>query len=278
MDCHAALEDYKNRIGHYKKIYQELSKTNDGNDIAFIKLYNFGNQVLVNNVSGYLGQKLITLLMHIHNQPRTIYFSRHGESVNNVEDRVGGDSDLSERGYAYALKLNQFLQEEMKQRRINKNTQIFSSTLKRTKLTAGAIDVGIKPTALKILDEINAGSFDGMTYAEIAEKHPEEANERKLDKLRYKFPNGESYMDLIQRVEPIIFAIEKSREPIVIVAHQAVIRCLYAYFCKLDVEEIPHLPVPLHTIIKLTPDVYCVHEDRINLERRRQSVYSKIDI
>lgn len=276
MDGDAITADYQNRIGNYRKTYQELSKENDGNDTPFIKSFNFGNQVLVNNVSGYIGSKIISLLMHIHNKPRTIYFSRHGESLYNTLDKVGGNSDLSERGYAYSKLLNQFVQEEMKQRRITKNTPIYSSALQRTIITAGAIDVGIKPVPLKILDELHCGDFEGMTYAEIEEKHPNEANERKKDKLRYRYPNGESYMDVIQRLEPIIFAIEKSKEPVIIVAHQAIIRCLYAYFCKHELEEIPHLSVPLHTVIKLIPDVYHANEYRYNLERRnRQSFYQK---
>lgn len=180
-------------------------------------MVDFGSQVQLNNVSGYLESKIISLLMHIHNHPRPIYFTRHGESLCNIEDKVGGDPDLSERGYAYAKMLNQFFQEEMKQKKINKNTKMFTSTLKRTIVTAAEVDVGIKPNALRMLDEINAGDFDGMTYAEISEKYPNEANERKLDKLRYRYPNGESYMDVIQRLEPIIFAIEKSKEPIIVV-------------------------------------------------------------
>ena len=155
--------------------------------------------------------------MHIHNRPRPIYFTRHGESVFNVEDKVGGDPDLSSRGYAYAKTLNVFFQEEVKQRKINKNTRMYSSTLQRTKITAGAIDIGIKPVPLKILDELYSGTLEGLTYGEISEKHPNEANERKLDKLRYRYPSGESYLDVIHRIEPIIFAIEKSREPIIIV-------------------------------------------------------------
>ncbi len=36
------------------------------------------------------------------------------------------------------------------------------------------------------LDEIHAGIFDGWTYDQIAEKHPDEYAARKRDKLRYR--------------------------------------------------------------------------------------------
>ena len=39
---------------------------------------------------------------------KSIFFSRHGESEYNVENKVGGDSPLSERGAMYALALGRY--------------------------------------------------------------------------------------------------------------------------------------------------------------------------
>ena len=39
---------------------------------------------------------------------------------------------------------------------------------------------------LQVLDEIQAGIFDGMTYAEIEQNMPEEFAARKADKLGYR--------------------------------------------------------------------------------------------
>ncbi len=41
---------------------------------------------------------------------------------------------------------------------------------------------------------------------------------------------GESYKDVIERVERVIFELERTEAPVVVIAHQAVIRCLYGYF------------------------------------------------
>ena len=46
------------------------------------------------------------------------------------------------------------------------------------------------------LNEIEAGDFDGMTYEDVAEMHPVEFADRDADKLRYRYPNGESYVDV----------------------------------------------------------------------------------
>ena len=40
-------------------------------------------------------------------------------------------------------------------------------------------------------------------------------------------------MDVIQRLEPVIIEIERERECVVVVAHQAVLRALYGYFTKI---------------------------------------------
>lgn len=104
-----------------------------------------------------------------------------------------------------------------------------------------------------------------MTYDEIAEKMPEEWMQRAADKLRYRYPRGESYVDIIERLEPIIFELERQKHPVLVVSHQATIRCLYAYFMNHPAEEIPHLSVPLHTVIALRPGAYRTEEKRYKL-------------
>ena len=51
----------------------------------------------------------------------------------------------------------------------------------------------------KVLDEIDVGICDGMTYEEIKETMHEEYEARQKDKLRYRYPRGESYEDLVRR-------------------------------------------------------------------------------
>ena len=37
---------------------------------------------------------------------------------------------------------------------------------------------------------------------------------------------------------------------------KAVLRCLYAYFMDVPLRHMPHLPISLHTVVKLTPGDY----------------------
>lgn len=64
---------------------------------------------------------------------------------------------------------------------------------------------------------------------------------------------GESYLDVIERLEAVVLEIESRRveEPLVIVSHQATLRCLTAYFKGVPLKNLPHLPVPLHSLVKL---------------------------
>ena len=107
----------------------------------------------------------------------------------------------------------------------------------------------------KTLNEIDAGDYDGLTYDEIKARYPEEYSCRHGDKFLYRYPNGESYEDLVARMEPVIMELER-KENVVVVGHQAVLRCLLGYFLEIEEERMPYIEIPLHTVIKLTPVAY----------------------
>ena len=109
------------------------------------------------------------------------------------------------------------------------------------------------------------------------EKHPEDFAARDINKFQYRYPRGESYEDLVARLEPVIMELER-QENVIVVGHQAVLRCLLAYFLDHSAgillyfliaarirfillfffyaEELPYIHVPLHAVIKLTPVAY----------------------
>lgn len=43
---------------------------------------------------------------------------------------------------------------------------------------------------------------------------------------------------------------------VLVISHQAVLRCILAYFTNKNRDDLPYLKVPLHTVIKLTPKAY----------------------
>ena len=73
------------------------------------------------------------------------------------------------------------------------------------------------------------GVCEGLTYEEMQEKYPQEFAWRDQDKLRYRYPWGESYIDIMTRLDPILLELEHE-ENVLVVSHQAVLRCILGYF------------------------------------------------
>jgi broad specificity phosphatase PhoE len=182
---------------------------------------------------------------------------QHGESEFNRSGKIGGDSDISARGRAYSLALPSLLK---KANAGNAELTIWTSTMKRTIQTVSHIE-GYQKLEWKALDELDAGVCDGLTYEEIEEKYPDDFKARDADKYNYRYRGGESYRDVVNRLEPIIMELERC-ENVFLVTHQAVVRAIYAYFMNVPQERSPWMEIPLHTIIKLTPKAYGTLEER----------------
>jgi len=243
----SVLTDFLLRIQHYEVQYQTLDEVLEAH-FSFMKIFNTGAKILVHRHEGHIQSRIIYYLMNIHILPRTIYLTRHGESVFNLAGKIGGDSDLSEHGWKYAQVLKEFVETQ----RIH-DLKVWTSWMKRTIQTASYIEA--PQERWKALNEIDAGICEEMTYEEIAAAYPSEFMNRDVDKFHYRYPRGESYEDLVARLEPVIMELERQQN-VLVIGHQAVIRCLLAYFLDKTADELPYIEVPLHTVIKLTPVAY----------------------
>ena len=67
-------------------------------------------------------------------------------------------------------------------------------------------------------------------------------------------PAGESYFDILSRLDPLVHEMESYREPLLIVSHQAVLRVLYAYLMAKPRSSAPKIEIPLHAVMKITYD------------------------
>lgn len=175
----------------------------------------------------------------------------------NLDGKIGGDSDLSPRGQKYAEALPDLLKQAIGG---DRKLTVWTSTLKRTNQTAAYLT--FEKLQWKALDEIDSGSCDGLTYAEIESAFPTDFKQRDDDKFNYRYRGGESYRDVVIRLEPIIMNLEHQAEDILIITHQAVLRCIYGYFMNVSQEQSPWMKVPLHTLIELTPGAYGTTERR----------------
>lgn len=259
MNPEAAKRDFLARIQNYEDAYESVNADETESHLSYCKIYDVGRQVVTNKIEGYLESRIAYYLMNLHLTPRNIFFSRHGESEFNVQGKIGGDADLSERGWAYARALPDLIKGH-----IGEDTPltVWHSTLRRTAQTASFLPY--PKLAWKSLDELDAGVCDSMTYEEIQKYFPEDASSRDEDKFNYRYRGGESYRDVVVRLEPIIMELER-QENILIIGHQAILRCIYAYFQSKTQEELPYIKVPLHTVIQLTPKAYGCDEVRYKL-------------
>ncbi|VEU23679.1 DEKNAAC104951 [Brettanomyces naardenensis] len=262
------VADLEKKINFYSEFYEPMDVEHEG-DYTFIKLLNLSSDLLINRIQSYLQSRIVFYIVNLHVKPRYIWLSRHGESQYNLEGKIGGDADLSERGWKYARKLKDMVNEYIPN---NENLQVWTSTLTRTQQTGSFLPYPKK--TWKALDELDAGSCDGLTYDEIAEQFPGDFKARDDNKFEYRYPGGESYRDVITRLEPIIMELE-NQENVLVITHQAVLRCIYAYFMNVHQEDSPWMSIPLHTLIKLDIRAYDTIVTRIKADIPAVSTYKE---
>jgi broad specificity phosphatase PhoE/predicted kinase len=259
VDAEEATRDFRTRIAHYERNYRPL----EDQEGAYLRVTAAGRSVTVSNVDGYLAARLVFFLMNLHLTDRPIWLTRHGESAYNTKTLIGGDPDLTHKGQRYAHALADLLDRSFHD---PDAIVIWTSSMRRALQTANPL--GRRSLPWRALDEIEAGICDGMSYEQIRKQLPDEYAARKKDKFHYRYPRGESYHDVIQRLEPVIIELERTRKPVLVIAHNAVLRALYAYFQGVPPEQCPYLSLPLHSVVQLRPHAYGCHETRVMLEPR----------
>uniref|UniRef100_A0A8C4R2V4 6-phosphofructo-2-kinase domain-containing protein n=1 Tax=Eptatretus burgeri TaxID=7764 RepID=A0A8C4R2V4_EPTBU len=232
-DMDEAIEDFKKRIDCYTSFYQHL----DGDLDRCARLAEVGRDRL-GWVKGYLNVFVLFNEM----------FWRHHSQANCWLSVAFVSSHYGFHHAQFAAVLQDFL---MKQN--IKDLKVWTSQMKRTIQTAECLGVGYEQW--KALNEIDAGVCEEMTYEEIQEKYPTEFALRDQNKYHYRYQKGESYQDLVNRLEPVIMELER-QENVLVICHQAVMRCLLAYLLDKPSDLLPYLKCPLHTVMKLTPVAY----------------------
>ena len=251
-DPDEAWRDFMKRLENYKRAYQTLAEKEDGH-LSFIKFINMGERLHTNRIRGTVHSRIVYFLMNLNiRTQRAIYITRHGESEYNVSKKIGGNAPLSKRGMKYSVKLKEFFDSiDTKD-----DFEVWTSQMVRTKQTATHLGENYAVVPWTALNEIDAGIGDGMTYQEFQSLYPKDFGLRKQNKLKYRYPMGESYEDVVMRLEPLIMELERRENDILIICHQAVMRCVMAYLGHTALEEMPHMKCDLHTVVKIIPGAY----------------------
>ncbi|KAK3387683.1 histidine phosphatase superfamily [Podospora didyma] len=298
-----SLEDFKERVKAYESAYEPLGKYEEDHDLQYIQMIDVGRKVVHHRLKGFLSGGIASYLTTFNLSPRQIWITRHGQSVDNQLGKLGGDSELTERGHYYGQALYQFITQkrkewlidqknkiasssfppkagdhtppypELNQELDDKNFCVWTSMLRRSIETAEYFDADddYDVKAWEMLNELNAGTFEGMTYDEIAQKYPEEYQKRSRDKLQYIYPGvgGEGYLQVISRLRDMVREIERITDHVLIISHRSVCRVLMAYFMDLTRDDIADLDVPLGILYAIEPKPYGIefHAYKYNEEQ-----------
>lgn len=147
-----------------------------------------------------------------------IYLVRHGEVEGAGTPRYNGHADvcLTERGREqYRL---------LRKRLVGaKISSCYTSDLSRCTWGADLLGrhFGCEPVSDPNLRELDIGIWEGLTWAELMGKYPEEWQARLADIVNYRVPDGENLLDLQGRIVPAINGIVERHlgEEALVVAH-----------------------------------------------------------
>jgi broad specificity phosphatase PhoE len=161
--------------------------------------------------------------------------------------------------------------------------RILASTMPRALETVSFDEFDIPVSQMSNLNPIDKGDHAGLEMGEIKSEDPVFYSQlqsdpfhtryvvlcarfRLADKLRmqsltltrrstatHRFPGGESYCDLLRRLNSMVIDIEQQVVPVVVVSHVSTLQCLMAYFRNTNVKKCMLAKVPMHTVIKFEP-------------------------
>ncbi|MBI5187716.1 MAG: histidine phosphatase family protein [Nitrospirae bacterium] len=172
----------------------------------------------------------------MENNQTKIFLIRHGEVANAVERCYNGhnDVDLSPEG----LRQMEMVADRLKGEPIK---AVYSSDLLRTVKGARLIAErhSLLPVSLKELRELSYGIWDGKKVDDIRRLYPEDFKARYDDILNYKIRDGETLLEMRDRVLPVLKEIiDKHRgECAAIVAHAGVNKILLLWSLNMDLKD-----------------------------------------
>ncbi|MHA1804398.1 MAG: alpha-ribazole phosphatase [Promethearchaeota archaeon] len=172
-----------------------------------------------------------------------IYLVRHG-TVKIEQGIIHGQSDVepSDDYKKIVKKIN-------KQVKITKNTAIYSSPLKRCRVLARALSRS-EPIEDPRLIELNFGKWELKNWDEL---DAEEVNKWMEDFVSISPPNGESYLELHERVSDFFLKLIKKQEHehVLIITHGGVIRSILTRVLEIPLKNSFTLEIDPGSITKI---------------------------
>eukprot|EP00669_Euglena_mutabilis_P001338 TRINITY_DN11670_c0_g1_i1.p1 TRINITY_DN11670_c0_g1~~TRINITY_DN11670_c0_g1_i1.p1 ORF type:complete len:202 (+),score=62.83 TRINITY_DN11670_c0_g1_i1:430-1035(+) len=135
----------------------------------------------------------------------------------------------------------------------NAPCKIMVSTLPRAIQTVAETPDDYDVELWSQLNPLNKGIFDQMLLRDIKVRDPEWYARFEADRLKTRFPGGESYADLVKRLEPCLIEAEQQTAPVLLLSHITALQALYAYFRQLPIDQAIRISIERHTVYQFTP-------------------------
>ncbi|HEY5596987.1 MAG TPA: histidine phosphatase family protein [Candidatus Bipolaricaulota bacterium] len=173
-----------------------------------------------------------------------IYFVRHGQTDWNSLKKLQGqqDASLNELG----VRQSQAAAKRLKNVPLE---AIYASDLTRARQTAQAINTYHNLPLLQRphLRERCFGIFEGHTIEQCTKRHPDVRAAYERDRLGYKIPEGESYLEFTCRVGAFFEVLRKEHgeQTIAVVAHGGVLGAAFSHIVsqQMNLASPPFLPL-----------------------------------
>ncbi|CCW70215.1 unnamed protein product [Phytomonas sp. Hart1] len=265
---------YYENIARHESIYETLNPIRD-TELSYIQIQE-NNIYSLNMISGWMPSRLAYMLHNFNQSQQNVYLTRAGEHVNLISGRIGGNSELTDRGVAYSIALFNFFKEEVG---ASNPFQVMSSSSIRCMQTvryfaeesakqmsnsctskpgeAAAVKLNCNVNYIPTLEDISYGDCDGQLLTDISKTMLSTLQSIKADSYNTPWPNGECIQHVFNtRLEPHIHDIQASSTPVLVVSHLTLLQGLHAFFVTKDTQVVApqnayRIKIPLETVVRI---------------------------
>ena len=191
-------------------------------------------------------------------------FARHARSTMNKKDLFIGSRSNPKIITTKKNKINKF-----------KYDYIITSNLKRSKMSA--IFFSSKKTIKNnLINEIDYGDADGLTFKMIKKKYPHiiESWKKGID---VKYPSGENTNDVKMRVQRFFYFLRKfkKKDNVLIISHSFFLRILIGIILKIDLKKAYKIKIDHLQIFRFLKKNNIIVPNFSRLEQEK--IYSQIN-
>mmetsp|Transcript_5791 Transcript_5791/g.8561 ORF Transcript_5791/g.8561 Transcript_5791/m.8561 type:complete len:482 (+) Transcript_5791:117-1562(+) len=255
MSFEAGLADLKTRLEHYESRYETV-KDNEG---CYIKLFNFSSKIHTHLCFGRLAKTLIPFVSAIHTDDRPVYIcalppakpkknsttpkeSRLSEpevQQTDTSSSSSSDDDTDPNLPDLGQRLASFWWGRPRtpcQLQTESRVLVLSSTMPQALAAAETVQNHNQQLVTVVaVSALNPLLITGEHFSHIRDAGTDENKLR--DSFKDRGTGGESYEDLVTRLESVVMDIEAAIDPVLVITHATPARALLAYFKNASVLE-----------------------------------------